>query len=171
MSQQFGFTVKPATPADVPQLVGLIHALAKFEQLTHLFECTEERLSAALYGCAPQAEALLAWEAEGREPVGFALFFHNFSTFLGKRGLYLEDLFVRPECRGRGCGTALLAALARIALERDCGRFEWSVLDWNVAAQGFYRQLGATVLPDWRIVRMTGGAIAHLAARDGGTSE
>jgi GNAT superfamily N-acetyltransferase len=171
MSASGPFRIEPATPQDVPQLLALIHALAVFEELTHLFECTEARLHAALFGSQRTVEALLAWEEPDPRPSGFALFFHNYSTFLGRRGLYLEDLFVRPECRRRGCGSALLAALARIALERGCGRFEWSVLDWNVTAQRFYQRLGATVLPDWRIVRLTGDAISRLAARGHGTHE
>jgi len=190
MTAGASFTIAGAQPADVPQLLALIRGLAEFERLTHLVECTEARLDAALFGPQPAVEALLAWEREARDtaacdrpgpgesrrddpaaPLGFALFFHNYSTFLGRRGLYLEDLYVRPEHRGRGCGRALLRALARIALERDCGRFEWSVLDWNVQAQGFYRALGASVLPDWRIVRLTGEGIAQLAGRHEAGSE
>lgn len=171
MSSSGPFTIEQAAPKDVPQLLALIRELAVYERLTHLFQCTEQRLQDALFGPRPAVEALLAWEAQVAQAAGFALFFHNYSTFLGRRGLYLEDLFVRPECRRRGCGSALLAALARVALERDCGRFEWSVLEWNVDAQRFYQDLGATVLPDWRIVRLTGDAIARLAARRHGTRE
>ncbi|RPI47334.1 MAG: GNAT family N-acetyltransferase [Betaproteobacteria bacterium] len=163
------FVLRPATSGDIPQLLELIHGLAEYERLTHLFECTPERLQSALFGPNASAHALLAWP---RSPeavaAGFALYFHNFSTFLGRKGLYLEDLYVRPEYRGQGCGTAMLTALARRAEELGCGRFEWSVLDWNTPAQRFYQKLGATVLPDWRIVRLTGGALARLAStRDG----
>jgi len=160
------FELRGATPSDVSVLLDLIHGLAEYEHLTHLFRATAEDVRAALFGPDPVAESLLAWTVEAGTPVatGFALYFHNYSTFLGRRGLYLEDIFVRPEYRGRGCGKALLAALAGIARDRGCGRFEWSVLDWNISAQRFYEGLGATVLPDWRIVRMTGDAIDRLAA-------
>ena len=139
----------------------MIGALAYFEQLRHLFVATESDLGAALFGPAPRAEVLLAWE--GNEAAAFALFFHNFSTFLGRPGLWLEDLFVRPEFRRRGHAQALLRALAGIAQERGCGRFEWAVLDWNASAIDFYRSLGATILPDWRIVRVVGPSLAALA--------
>ena len=160
------FEIRPALAGDVPVLLELIYGLAEYERLTHLFENTPERLTEALFGRHPVAEALLAWSASGETPIaaGFALFFHNYSTFLGRKGLYLEDLFVRPEYRGRGCGKALLVAVARIAVQRQCGRFEWTVLDWNVSAQRFYRGFGADILPDWRIVRTTGEALAKLAA-------
>jgi len=165
------FVLRPATHGDIPQLLELIHGLAEYERLTHLFECTPERLKSALFCPNPSAWALLAWPCS-RETVaaGFALYFHNFSTFLGRTGLYLEDLYVRPEYRGQGCGTAMLTALARRAQDIGCGRFEWSVLDWNAQAQQFYEKLGATVLPDWRIVRLTGGALARLASRHDGES-
>ena len=160
------FTLRPASPADIPQLLELIHGLAEYERLTHLFECTAERLDQALFGAVPSARALMAWPVPAAgEAAGFALYFHNFSTFLGLRGLYLEDLYVRPQYRGRGCGRALLAALARHARDLGCGRFEWSVLDWNTPAQRFYEGLGARVLPDWRIVRMTGEPLARLASQ------
>ena len=126
---------------------------------------TEDGLHQALFGPHPGAEVLIAeLTAPTSEPVGFALFFHNFSTFLGRRGLYLEDLFVRPEARGRGVGRALLVHLAQIALERGCGRFEWSVLDWNESAIRFYRELGAQPLEGWTVMRVTGEALAKLAA-------
>lgn len=157
--------IGPATAADVPQLVELIRALADYERLSHLVQCTEADLHAALFGSRPGVEALIASTGKGIA-VGFALYFHNYSTFLGRSGLYLEDLYVRPEFRGRGCGKALLVRLARIACERNYGRFEWAVLDWNVDARRFYETLGASVLPDWRIVRVTGDALASLAARD-----
>ena len=157
------FAVKTATPADVPELQAMIRALAEFEKLSDLCIASETDLMEALFGSRPAAEALIAWA--GTEAAGFALFFHNFSTFLGRRGLWLEDLFVRPDFRGKGCARALLRALAAIAVERNCGRFEWAVLDWNVKAIAFYRALGATVLPDWRIVRIVGPALAALAKR------
>jgi len=157
------FAVKTATPADVPELQAMISALAEFEKLSHLCIASEADIAEALFGARPAAEALIAWA--GKEAAGFALFFHNFSTFLGRRGLWLEDLFVRPDFRRKGCAQALLNSLAAIAVERKCGRFEWAVLDWNVRAIDFYRALGATVLPDWRIVRVVGPALAALAKR------
>jgi GNAT superfamily N-acetyltransferase len=157
------FRVAPATPRDVPDILTMIEALADYERLRHLCVATEAALQAALFGPRPAAEVLVGWEA--RAPVAFALFFHNFSTFLGRKGLYLEDLFVRPAFRGRGYGRALLVHLARIAVARECGRFEWAVLDWNTTAIGFYESLGATVMPDWRITRVTGGALTQLAAQ------
>ena len=157
------FAVKTATRDDVPELRGMIHALADFEKLSHLCIASEADLAEALFGGHPAAEALIA--RAGNEAAGFALFFHNFSTFLGRRGLWLEDLFVRPDFRGKGCAQALLRTLAAIAVERNCGRFEWAVLDWNVRAIDFYKALGASVLPDWRIVRVVGPALAALAKR------
>jgi len=156
------FRILPATPRDIPEVLAMIEALADFEKLRHLCVATEAALQTALFGAQPVAEVLVGWE--GRAPVAFALFFHNFSTFLGRKGLYLEDLFVRPPYRGCGYGRALLVHLARIAVARECGRFEWAVLDWNVAAIGFYESLGATLLPDWRITRLTGDALQRLAA-------
>ena len=139
----------------------MVGDLAEYEKLAQLFVASEADLEAALFGAHPHAEVLLAWS--GGEAVAFALFFHSFSTFLGRPGLWLEDLFVRPEYRRRGCATALLKALAGIARERGCGRFEWAVLDWNASAIDFYRSLGANVLPDWRIVRVVGPALDALA--------
>jgi GNAT superfamily N-acetyltransferase len=156
------FHILPATPRDIPEILAMIEALAEYEKLRPLCVATEANLQAALFGARPAAEVLVGWE--GSAPVGFALFFHNFSTFLGRKGLYLEDLFVRPSCRGRGYGRALLVHLARIAVARDCGRFEWAVLDWNAAAIAFYESLGATLLPDWRITRVIGPALKRLAA-------
>jgi GNAT superfamily N-acetyltransferase len=153
--------IRPATPADVGAIFALMLELAEFEKLTHLFVATEAGVHDALFGAQRAAEALVA-EAGGRI-VGYALFFHNFSTFLGRRGLYLEDLYVQPSQRGSGLGKAMLQRLAALAVERQCGRFEWSVLDWNQNAIDFYEKMGATVLPDWRIVRMTGDALAQLA--------
>lgn len=156
-----------AQPPDIPQLLELIYGLAEYERLTHLFECDATRLEKALFGDAPSVHALIAWPtgAPSAQAAGFALYFYNFSTFLGRRGLYLEDLYVRPQYRGQGCGRALLTALARQASDSGCGRFEWSVLDWNTSAQRFYEELGATVLPDWRIVRLTGEPLARLAGQ------
>ncbi len=154
------FRIRPAMRGDVPILLDLIRGLAEFENLTHQVTATPERLAAALFGDRPAAEAILA-EAEGHV-VGFALFYTNFSTFLARPGLYLEDLFVKPEFRGRGYGKALLRHLAGIATSRGCGRFEWSVLDWNEAAIRFYRSQGAEVLPDWRICRVTGESLQNL---------
>jgi GNAT superfamily N-acetyltransferase len=155
------FRIAGAQPADVPAVLAMIRGLAEFERLAHLCVATESQLSQALFGRGSTVEVIVAWE--GSEAAGFALFFPNFSTFLGRPGLYLEDLFVRPEFRGRGYGHALLIHLARLAVERGCGRFEWAVLDWNDQAIGFYRALGATVLSDWRITRVTGQALASLA--------
>ncbi|QCP50491.1 GNAT family N-acetyltransferase [Trinickia violacea] len=156
--------IRPATPADVGAIFALMLELAEFEKLTHLFVATEAGVHDALFGERRAAEALVA-EASGRI-VGYALFFHNFSTFLGRRGLYLEDLYVQPSQRGSGLGRAMLQRLAAIAVERQCGRFEWTVLDWNQNAIDFYEKMGATVLPDWRIVRMTGDALTQLAKGD-----
>jgi GNAT superfamily N-acetyltransferase len=156
------FRIVPAGPADLAHVLGMIEALADFEKLRHLCVATEPGLNEALFGPRPAAEVVLGWE--DAQPVAFALFFHNFSTFLGRRGLYLEDLFVQPNFRRRGYGRALLVYLARIAVERECGRFEWAVLEWNAPALGFYASLGATVLPDWRITRITGPALKKLAA-------
>jgi GNAT superfamily N-acetyltransferase len=155
------FDIRPARREDVAAIHAMIRGLADYEKLSHLCVATEADLDAALFGTRPAAEVILGWN--GRDPVAFALFFPNFSTFLGRPGLYLEDLFVRPEFRGRGYGRALLIHLARLAVERGCGRFEWAVLDWNEQAIGFYRALGATVLSDWRITRVTGDALAALA--------
>lgn len=155
------FSLRPAAAADVGAVLRMIRSLADFEQLRHLCVATERDLADALFGPRAAAEVVIAWH--GAEAAGFALFFHNFSTFLGRRGLWLEDLWVEPAWRRRGCAHALLRHLAGIARERDCGRFEWSVLDWNASAIGFYQSLGATVLPDWRIVRVVGPALEALA--------
>jgi len=157
------FTLRPAAAADVTEILRLIHALAVYEKLEHQAVGTEAMLRKALFGDRPSCEALLA-ESGGRA-VGFALFFTTFSTFLCKPGLYLEDLFVEPECRGLGIGKALLQRLAAIAAERDCGRFEWRVLDWNEPSIRFYESLGATLMPTWILVRMDKRAIGTLAAR------
>ena len=161
MNAPAGLTIAAVRPEETGALHAMIRALADYEKLTHLCVGREEDLRAALAASPPHAEALIA-RLDG-DAVGFALFFHTFSTFLARRGLWLEDLFVRPEARGRGIGKALLRRLAGIAAERGCGRFEWSVLDWNTPAIRFYEGLGAQVMPDWRIARVTGAAIGRLA--------
>lgn len=155
--------IRAAQRADIKALRQLIMGLAEYEKLAHMVVCQDSDLERALFGDKPECEALLMFHEDALEPVGFALFFHNFSTFLGKPGLYLEDLFIKPEYRGHGLGQALLIHLAGLAVARGCGRFEWAVLDWNVDAQGFYQKLGATVMPDWRITRVTGDALLRLA--------
>jgi GNAT superfamily N-acetyltransferase len=155
--------LRSAEPRDVPAIVGLIRELAAFEKLSHLCQVTPESLAPHLFGPRPVAECIVG-EAQGGEVVAFALFFTNFSTFLSRPGLYLEDLYVQPAHRGTGMGKAMLQHLGRLAVERGCGRFEWSVLDWNEHAIGFYESLGATVLPDWRICRVTGERLAQFAA-------
>ena len=157
-------SVTPAVESDLPAIAAMIRALAAYEKLAHLCVGSEQDLQRSLFGPAPAAEVLIA--RLGDAPVGFALFFHTFSTFLARRGLWLEDLFVYPEHRGAGIGRALLQRLAAVARERECGRFEWAVLDWNAPAIAFYERLGATVMPDWRIVRVTGAALDRLASRD-----
>ena len=154
-------SIRPAEPRDVAAIVGLIRELAEFEQLAHLLQATPEKLHPHLFGERPAAEAVVA-EAQG-QVVAFALFFTNFSTFLAQPGLYLEDLYVRPAHRGTGLGRALLEHLGALAVRRGCGRFEWSVLDWNRHAIDFYRRMGAELLPDWRICRVTGEALQKFA--------
>jgi GNAT superfamily N-acetyltransferase len=155
------FEIRAARREDLGAIVAMIRALAEYERLTHLCVATEKELELSLFGPRPAAEVLISSKAG--ESAAFALFFHNFSTFLGRPGLWLEDLYVRPEYRRQGCAKALLQALACIAVERGCGRFEWAVLDWNVSAIDFYRGMGAAVLPDWRIVRVVGPALVALA--------
>jgi GNAT superfamily N-acetyltransferase len=150
-----------AEPADVPVIADLIRGLARFEKLEHEVTLTDELLTAGLFGARPYAEAVLA-EVEGHS-AGFALFFHNFSTFLGRPGIYLEDLFVVPEHRGQGIGRALLAHLAHLAVERGCGRLEWAVLDWNSEAIAFYERLGAHPNSEWTTYRVSGEALDRLA--------
>jgi len=157
-------SIRPATVDDVPLIRQLVSELAEYERLADAAVATDHDLREQLFGAHPAAEVLIG-EVDG-EAAGFALFFHNFSTFLGKRGLYLEDLFVRPAFRGVGLGKHLMAALARIAVQRGCGRFEWSVLDWNAPAIGFYRTLGATGLDEWTVQRLEGDALHSLAAHD-----
>jgi len=153
-----------ATEADVPVLLAFIRKLAEYEKLTDQVSATEEHVRAALFGPGRVAEALLAYLDD--EPVAFAVFFHNFSTFLGRPGIYLEDLFVDPPHRGKGIGKALLIELARLAQARNCGRLEWAVLDWNESAIEFYRSLGAVPMDDWTVFRLTGDALARLAQEE-----
>ena len=157
-------SIRPATIDDVPLIRALIAELAEYERLADAAVATDDDLRAQLFGAQPAAEVLIG-EVDG-QAAGFALFFHNFSTFLGKRGLYLEDLFVRPAFRGSGLGRHLMASLARIAVQRDCGRFEWSVLDWNAPAIGFYRTLGAVGMDEWTVQRLEGEALHALASHD-----
>lgn len=158
-------SIRPASRDDVSAILCMIRELADFEKLTHLVVADEALLTDALFGAKPACECLVG-EEDG-VPVTFALFFHNFSTFLGRRGLYLEDLFVKPANRGKGHAQAMLQALARVACERGCGRFEWSVLEWNENAIRFYQKMGADVMPDWRICRLTGDGLTALAGQRG----
>ena len=160
MSQPI-FTIRPATVSDVPIILELIRALATYERAPDEVTTNEKGLSEVLFGEKPAAEVLLAFE--DKRAVGFAVFFYNFSTWLGRPGLYLEDLFVRPEDRGKGYGRALLVQLAKIARDRRCGRMEWAVMDWNEPAINFYRKLGAEPLHEWTVFRLTGQEIAKLA--------
>ena len=155
-------TIRFAQPSDVPTIFGLIKGLAEYERLAHEVTGTEELLRGHLFGARRYVEVILA-EVEGRT-VGFALFFHNYSTFLARPGIYLEDLFVLPEERGRGYGKALLSCLARIAVERGCGRLEWSVLDWNEPSIDFYKALGAVPMDEWTVFRVTGDALTRLGS-------
>jgi len=157
--------IRPARESDVPVILSLIRGLADYERLSHEVVATEDLLLESLFGAAPQAEVIIAWS--GESPAAFALFFHNYSTFLARRGIYLEDLFVRPEWRGRGIGKLLLARLAAMAIERGCGRLEWAVLDWNEPAIRFYRALGARAMDDWTVFRVTGDALTALASGQG----
>ncbi|HUJ53656.1 MAG TPA: GNAT family N-acetyltransferase [Steroidobacteraceae bacterium] len=154
-------TIRPATRHDLPEVLSFIRELATYERLAEQVQATEADLAAALFGPRPYAEVVLACLAG--TPVGFALFFHNFSTVTGKPGIYLEDLFVRPEARGRGAGKRLLSWLARTTLERGCARLDWAVLDWNAPSIGFYRSLGAARLDEWTTMRVTGAALERLA--------
>lgn len=154
-------TLRAATPADTPQILGFIRALAEYERLLDEVVATEAGLGAALFGPRPYAEVVIAEDAG--TPVGFALFFHTFSTFVGQPGIYLEDLFVIPTARGKGVGRALLAHLAQLAVARGCGRVEWAVLDWNRPAIGFYESLGARPNEEWTVYRLTGEPLVTLA--------
>ena len=155
--------IVPAQAADVPIILRMIKSLAEYEQLTHEVVATEDDLRQSLFGPRPAGEVVLAYA--GETPIGFALFFHNFSTFLGRHGLYLEDLFVVPEWRGKGVGKQLLAHVASIAESRKCGRLEWAVLDWNESAIAFYRRMGAHVLDEWRLCRLTGHELRAASTR------
>ena len=163
MTVDTAFSIRPAQPGDVAHIHAMIVELAVFEKLEHMVVATEALLHEALFGARPSCEAIVG--EENGEVVTFALFFHNFSTFLTKKGLYLEDLYVKQAHRGKGYGTQVLQRLAQIAVERGCGRFEWSVLDWNTPAIDFYKAMGADVLPDWRICRVTGERLTALAGR------
>ena len=154
-------TIRAARACDVPHILAMIHEMAEFEHLTHLLNASEEQLKNDLFGPQPAAECAVA--TVDAQPVGYALFFHNYSTFLTRRGLYLEDLYVKADARSLGVGKALLKHLAKLACERQCARFEWSVLDWNTAAIQLYEKLGASVLPDWRTCRVTGDALQAMA--------
>lgn len=154
--------IRAAIAADIPLILAFVRELAEYERLGHLVSASEAGLRKALFGPHPGAEVVLAFE--NGAPAGFAVYFHNFSTFLGVRGLWLEDLFVRPACRGRGHGKALLLHVAGIAAERGCGRLEWSVLDWNEPSIRFYQSLGVRPLDDWTIYRVTGPDLQRLAA-------
>jgi GNAT superfamily N-acetyltransferase len=165
MASTTPFALRPAELRDVTAIVALIHELAEFEQLAHLVQATPEKLRPQLFGEKPVAEALVAdvFGPDGEATlVAFALFFTNFSTFLAQPGLYLEDLYVKSAYRGSGIGEALLTRLAQLAVARGCGRFEWSVLDWNHHAIRFYERLGATLMNDWRICRVSGEALQRL---------
>jgi len=158
------FRIEPAQPADAALIVALVRELAEYERLLQDVRITTDDVRRDLFGPRAFAEAVIA--RVGDEPVGFALWFHNYSTFAGRPGLYLEDLFVRPAFRGRGYGEALLRYLARVTVERGCARFEWSVLDWNEPALAFYRKLGAVPMDDWTVQRVSGAALLALAATD-----
>ena len=153
--------IREAVPADLPLIAQFIRDLAEYERLAHAVEFDEAVLERSLFGDRPYAEVLIAESAAG-EPVGFALFFHNFSTFLGRPGIYLEDLFVRPEARGQGHGKALLARLAAVAIERGCGRLEWAVLNWNTPSIEFYEAMGARPNQDWTVYRLSGDSLRAM---------
>ena len=155
-------TIRSATPADLPLIARFIRDLADYEKLAHEVRFDEAKLGENLFGARPYAEVVIG-EIDGAAQ-GFALFFHNFSTFEGRPGIYLEDLFVRPEARGSGLGKALLAHLAGLVVERDCARLEWSVLDWNTPAIGFYQSLGAKLMDEWTVMRVDGEALTALAS-------
>ncbi|MBS1790106.1 MAG: GNAT family N-acetyltransferase [Acidobacteria bacterium] len=158
-----GFVIRQATEADVPLILQFIRGLAEYERLAHEVVADEATLHKTLFGERRVAEVIIG--IHNGQPVGFALFFHNFSTFLGRPGIYLEDLFVNPDQRGKGFGRALLAYLAKLAVERECGRLEWSVLDWNEPAIRFYKSLGAKPMDEWTIFRITGDALTELAGQ------
>ena len=153
--------IRKAEERDLPLILEFIQALAEYERLRDACVATEQKLRETLFSSPPAAEVIIA-RVDG-EPMGFALFFYNYSTFLAQRGIYLEDLFVKPEARGQGVGFALLSELARIAVERNCGRLEWAVLDWNQLAIDFYKRIGAVPLDDWNIFRLTGDSLVRVA--------
>ncbi len=161
MNAASSFSIRPAQPSDVAHIQAMIMELAIFEKLEHMVVATEELLHEGLFGARPVCEAIIG--EENGEVVTFALFFHNFSTFLTRKGLYLEDLYVKQAFRGKGFGRQMLVRLAQLAVERNCGRFEWSVLDWNTPAIDFYKGMGAELLPEWRICRVAGDALSSLA--------
>ena len=156
------FRIEPATEKDVSVILSLIEGLAEYEKLSHEVVATEKSLRESLFGARRVAEVVIGYA--GKEPVGFAVFFHNYSTFLGRPGIYLEDLFVLPQWRRRGLGTQLLRYIAHQAVARNCGRLEWSVLDWNEPAIGFYKKLGARAMDEWTVYRVTGDALKKLAS-------
>lgn len=160
-SPSASIAIRFATVDDVPLILSFIRGLADYEKLLDAVKATEDMLRDTLFGAKPAAEVLIA--EDGGTPVGFALFFENYSTFLAQRGIYLEDLFVIPEARGRGVGRFLLQHLASLALERDCGRLEWAVLDWNAPAIGFYKRMGAVMMDDWTVNRLSGPALERMA--------
>ena len=168
MASHHDISIRTACPDDVPAILALIRGLAEYEKLAHECETDEAKLATTLFGDKPCAEVLIA-DVDG-EAAGFALFFHTYSTFLAKPGLYLEDLFVRSRFRGLGLGKRLMVHLARLAVARGCGRFEWSVLDWNAPAIGFYRSLGAVGMDEWTVQRVSGDALRRLAADETLTS-
>ncbi len=165
MSAGSEFHIEPATERDVPVILQFIKGLAEYEKLSHEVVATEASLRESLFGSRPSAEVIIGYA--GTEPAGFAVFFHNYSTFLARPGLYVEDLFVSPQCRGRGLGRRLLAYVANLAVTRGCGRLEWAVLDWNEPAIRFYKSLGARPLEEWTVHRLTGDALQRLAAGGG----
>lgn len=162
MGAEGDLRIEPATERDVPLILSLIKGLAEYERLTHEVVATEASLRESLFGPRPGAEVVIAYA--GTEPVGFAVFFHNYSTFLGRSGLYLEDLYVLPGWRGRGLGRELLTYVARVAVARGCWRLEWSVLDWNEPAIRFYRSIGARPMDEWTVYRLAGDALRQLAS-------
>ena len=160
------YQIRPARPEDIPHILSLMREMAEFEQLTDIFKATEDTLKNSFFSPQPAAHCLVGCTLdEPNTPVAYIMWFHNYSSFLDKRGLYLEDLYVQPTHRGQGLGKMALQHLARLAVELDCGRFEWVVLDWNQNAIDFYKHLGASILPEWRIVRVTGEALTRLAAQ------
>ncbi|HWU01507.1 MAG TPA: GNAT family N-acetyltransferase [Novosphingobium sp.] len=168
MTQHAPLSIRPATAADLPLICAFIRELAEYEKLSHEVRFDEAVLGEHLFGPRPMAEVVigeLAGADGACEPQGFALFFPNFSTFEGRPGIYLEDLYVRPQARGAGLGKALLLHVAQVAVERGCGRFEWAVLDWNAPSIGFYRSLGAKPMDDWTVMRLSGDDLQQLAAR------